>query len=100
FMAHRGQFVILQWDDASLATGEMGNLVFLHERIAAGLLPDVLASASSLAGRALEQAEMFARAADERLALIEKLERECELRLQRIEELSGALQNRLGARGS
>ena len=79
FIVHRGEFVILKWDDGDVPDGHMGNLVFLHDRVVVSLLPDVLDCASSLAERAVEAGEMYAAAANERLAVIEDLAREREL---------------------
>jgi FkbM family methyltransferase len=76
FVAHRGEFVVLQWDDATVQTGHMGNLVFLHDRMLSRLLPAVLECASSLAMNAVELGERQAAAARERIAVIEDLDRE------------------------
>jgi FkbM family methyltransferase len=79
FIVHHGEFVILKWDDGDVPDGHMGNLVFLHDRVVMRLLPDVLDCASSLAEGAVAAGEMYAAAADERLAVIEDLGREREL---------------------
>jgi len=75
FVVHRGEFVILQWDESEVPQGHMGNLVFLHARIVDRLLPAILEQASSLALRAVEVGEMYADAARDRLTVIEELER-------------------------
>lgn len=88
FIAHRGEFVVLQWDDATVQEGHMGNLLFLHDRIVDRLLPDVLECASELTSAAVGVGEMYADAAGARLLLIERLEEECALRLKAYEELA------------
>lgn len=93
FIEHRGEFVILKWDDGNVAPGHMGNLVFLHDRVLDRLLPDVLATASTLAERTATVGDMYATAASERLLLIERLELECARRLEIIEELGNAPAN-------
>jgi FkbM family methyltransferase len=91
FVLHRGEFVVLQWDDATVGDGNMGNLVFLHDRVVDRLLPDVLACASQLAHAAVGVGEMYADAAEARLELIERLEHECELRLRAYDELAASV---------
>lgn len=90
-IAHRAEFVVLQWDDATLQDGHMGNIVFLHDRIVDRLLPAVLDCASQLASAAVGIGEMYADAAVARLKLIEHLEEECALRLRAYEELAAAV---------
>jgi FkbM family methyltransferase len=82
FIAHREPFTILQWDDGRIPTGQMGNMVFLHDRVVGRLLPDVLECASTLAVSTAEVARTRAIAADERLAVIEELTRERELLIE------------------
>ena len=48
FIGHHGEFVVLESDTATLDAGEMGNLVFIHERALGQLLEDVVTCASSL----------------------------------------------------
>jgi FkbM family methyltransferase len=72
FIGHHSEFVLLEWDGATLETDEMGNLVFLHERVLEQLLVDVVACASALALQSLGVGRMYARAAQERLEVIEK----------------------------
>jgi FkbM family methyltransferase len=91
FVAHRGEFVTLQWNDAFVQPGGMGNIAFLHDRIADRLLPDILECASRLASATVAVGEMYASAAAERLALVERLERECEERLRAFEELAATI---------
>lgn len=74
--AHLGELTILKWMDGTIPSGSFGNLVFMHDRVVADLLPDVLAVASSLAQAAVELAEARAAAAAERLEVIEDLSRE------------------------
>ena len=73
FVVHRGEFVILQWDDTTVPVGSMGNLVFLHDRVVERLAPIALECASSLALRAVGVGEMYAAAAHDRLVVIEQL---------------------------
>jgi FkbM family methyltransferase len=73
FVEHRGEFPLLRWNDGNPPVGSFGNLVFLHDRALATLLPDVLECASALALRAVALGEMYAEAARERLAQIEDL---------------------------
>jgi FkbM family methyltransferase len=90
FIVHRSEFVVLQWNDVTVEDGHMGNIVFLHDRVADRLLPELLACASELASAAVGVGEMYAAAAGERLALIARLEEECALRLQAYEELAAS----------
>jgi FkbM family methyltransferase len=48
FFVHRDEFTVVQWDDGTIPAAHFGNLVFLHDRVLDGLLPDVLESASEL----------------------------------------------------
>jgi FkbM family methyltransferase len=73
FIAHRAEFVILQWDDGRVPQGSMGNVVFVHERIVDRLAPSVLEIASSLARGAVDVGEMYAHAPWERLEWIDWL---------------------------
>ena len=73
FIVHRGEFVLLQWDDAGVSPGAMGNLVFIHDRVLNALLPDVLERASSLAEVAVERAVAGASEAEERRAELERV---------------------------
>jgi len=76
FVVHRGEFVILKWDDGSVPSGHMGNLVFLHDRMVERLLPDVVECASTLAGGAVERIEAQQRQIKEdRQAWLEVIER-------------------------
>lgn len=106
FLAHRGEFITLKWDDAAIERGAMGNLVFIHDRIIDRVFTDVLDCAGSLAERAVslgqrrmhEASERLAiinelrKAADERLALIEELDRTAKERLDLIDRLTAAAQ--------
>jgi hypothetical protein len=91
FIAQHGEFIVLQWDDPTVQEGQMGNIVFLHDRAVDRLLPDVLACASQLASAAVGVGEIYADAATARLELVERLEEECALRLQALEELSASV---------
>ncbi len=74
-IAHRGEFVVLQWNDARIPPGHMGNLVFVHGRVVDRLAPALLELASTLASRCVDVGEMYSHAAWERLAVIEDLVR-------------------------
>jgi len=73
FVEHRGEFPLLRWNDGNAPAGSFGNLVFLHDRALASLLPDVLECASALALHAVAVGEMYAEAAVERMVHIEHL---------------------------
>jgi FkbM family methyltransferase len=73
FIAHRGEFVSLEWDGARVERGDMGNLVFVHERVLELVMPDLLACASRLAERSVRLGQMYMTAAAERLTLIDGL---------------------------
>jgi FkbM family methyltransferase len=79
-IAHRGEFVLLQWGDARLPPGHMGNLVFVHPRVLDQVAPALLELASTLALRSVEVGEMYSQAAWERLAVIEAQKRSLRLR--------------------
>ena len=71
-IVHQGEFATLQWDDARVSPGAMGNLVFIHDRVVDALLPEVLASASSLAEAAVELAVARTSEAEERRVELER----------------------------
>jgi hypothetical protein len=48
-IVHRGASTILEWDDGTVPPGEVGNVLFIHDRALAQVLPAVLSCASSLA---------------------------------------------------
>jgi FkbM family methyltransferase len=82
FIAHRGEFVFLKWDDADVPLGAMGNIVFLHDRVVERLLPDVVKCGSKLAERSVETAQMYLTEANKRQTVIEELSREREVLLK------------------
>lgn len=88
FIEHRAEFVILKWNDATVAEGYEGNLVFLHDRAVERLLPALLECASGLASQAVELGEMYAAAAGERLAALETMDGE----IQRLKGVVAELQ--------
>ena len=92
FIVHRGEFVTLKWDDAEVEPGAMGNLIFLHERVVANVLPLILESASQLAEQAVHRGQMYMRAAIERLALVDELKETADERLAIIDRLTETLQ--------
>jgi FkbM family methyltransferase len=95
FIVHRREFVTLKWDDGEVERGAMGNLVFLHERVLAPLMHDVLDLAGQLAEEAVRAGERYERAAGERLALLNRLEGVAEDRLAMVKELEGVAEDRL-----
>ncbi len=88
FVVHRGEFVTLKWDDGEVEPGAMGNLIFLHERVVADLLPFVLELASRLAEQAVGVGQMYMRAAIERLALVNELKKTADERMEIIDRLT------------
>jgi len=52
FVVHRGEFVTLKWDDGEVEPGAMGNLIFLHERVVATLMPEIVDVSGLLAEQA------------------------------------------------
>ncbi len=111
FVVHRDEFVTLKWDEADVEPGAMGNLIFLHERVLATLMPEILDVSGLLAEQATRVGQRYMQAAterlalitelkeaaDERLALIHKLERIARDRLTLIEELAKISETRLQA---
>jgi hypothetical protein len=73
YIAHRGEFVSLEWDGARVDRGEMGNLVFVHDHVLELVMPDLLECASRLADSSIRVGQMYMAAAGERLALIDRL---------------------------
>jgi len=94
FIVHRREFVTLKWDDGEVERGAMGNLVFLHERVLAKLMHDVLGFAGQLAEEAVRAGQRYERAAGERLALLNKLEGIAEERLAVVNELEETAEER------
>jgi len=72
-IAHRGEFTTLQWDDAELERGAVGNLIFLHDRVCDRLMPQLLECTSRLAAAAVKVGQMYMEAANERLELVSRL---------------------------
>jgi FkbM family methyltransferase len=97
FIVHRGDFVTLKWDDGDVEDGAMGNLVFLHDRVLAELLPDLLDCAGRLSEEAVTRGQRYRGVASERLALVGELERAANDRLALVHELEEAAQERLQA---
>jgi FkbM family methyltransferase len=88
FIIHRGEFVTLKWNDASVERGAMGNIVFVHDSALPRLLPDLLDCASRLGEDAASVGRMYMEAARDRLALIDRLEKVAIDRLALIERLA------------
>jgi hypothetical protein len=88
FIIHRGEFITLKWNDASVERGAMGNLVFLRERAVDRLLPELLDCASWLGEEAVRVGQMCVEAARDRLALVCELEKTAADRLALIDQLT------------
>jgi FkbM family methyltransferase len=97
FIVHRGDFVTLKWDDGEVEEGAMGNLLFVHDRVLAALLPDLLDCAGQLSEEAVTVGQHYMRVASERLALVDELEGAANDRLALVHELEEAAQERLQA---
>jgi hypothetical protein len=95
FIVHREDIATLQWDDGTVERGAMGNLVFLHDRVVPGLLPDLLECAGSLAETAVNAAKRYARVAGDRLKLVNELEGVAAERLALVRELQETAEARL-----
>jgi FkbM family methyltransferase len=78
FVARERGFESLRWNDGRAAPGTAGNVVFVHDRVLAALLPELLAAASLLSMRTVEVGAMYADAAAERLTLVERIHGEAE----------------------
>jgi len=90
--AHYGAFTVVQWDDARIPSGRMGNLVFLHDRVVAAAMPEILYHASASARTAADWAEAQADAAAERLTTIAAVSHERELQTETAAERLRALE--------
>ncbi len=93
FVVHRGEFVTLKWDDAEVERGAMGNLVFLHERVLVALIPAILDVGGQLAEQAVHVGQMYARAAAERLGLVEELKEAADARLEALESTTARIES-------
>jgi FkbM family methyltransferase len=98
FIEHRGEHTILKWDDPEVPSGEMGNLVFLHDRVLELLLPSVVEAASMLTEQPIEKLALIEQDRRARMAVIERLdaalkesEADRQARLELIEQLDAAL---------
>ncbi len=92
FLLHREEGVTFRWDDAAVGTGEMGNLIFLHDRVLDALAPLTLLAASRLARTSSDRLREFRSAADERGALIQAAEVERGLQAAAAAERLAALE--------
>jgi FkbM family methyltransferase len=95
FVVHRGEFVTLKWDDGEVERGAMGNLVFLHDRVLARLLPDVIACAGSLAEQAVGVGQRYMQVASDRSTLVAELKQAANDRMALVDELEQAANDRL-----
>jgi FkbM family methyltransferase len=95
FIIHRGEFVTLKWDDATVERGAMGNLIFLHDSVLDRLLPTVLECAGWCAEQAVSVGQMYMDAAGERLSTVEELKQTTTDRMALIEMLKQAAGDRL-----
>jgi FkbM family methyltransferase len=93
FVVHRGEFVTLKWDDAEVERGFMGNLIFLHERVLATLMPEILDVGGQLAEQAVHVGQGYVRAAAERLALVNELKTAADARLEALETTTARLKD-------
>jgi FkbM family methyltransferase len=97
FIVHRAEFVTLKWDDGDVEPGAMGNLVFVHQRVLALLLPEILKCAGELAEQAVAVGQGHMRVAADRLKIMADLEQTAEDRLALAKELQDAAEARLEA---
>jgi FkbM family methyltransferase len=95
FIVHRGEFVTMKWDDGSVEPGVMGNLVFIHDRSLARLLPDLLEFAGELAETVVRTGQDYAKVADDRQALVNRLKAATDDRQAEIDQLKQAADDRL-----
>jgi len=91
FIEHRGEHTILKWDDPEVPSGEMGNLVFLHDRALELLLPSVVEAAAMLTEQPIEKLALI----EELDAALKESEADRRARLEVIERLDAALKARL-----
>lgn len=77
FLEHRGDFVLLKWNDAEAGPGRMGNILFVHDSLEEALAPVLLDSALNISEQNVALAESYAAEAHARLAVIQHLERQC-----------------------
>ncbi len=91
FVAHRGEFVTLKWDDGEIESGAMGNLVFVADRLLDRAYPVLLGYAGDLADSAVGVGQHYMRAAAERLAVLEELRQAAEARLSALARTSEEL---------
>ncbi len=92
FLLHREEGVTFRWDAADVDTGEMGNLIFLHERVLDALVPLTLLAASRLARTSSDRLIELRSAADERGALLQAAEGERGLQAAAAAERLAALE--------
>jgi FkbM family methyltransferase len=97
FIVHRPELVTLKWDDGVVEAGAMGNLVFVHDRSLAGVLPEILGYAGQLAEKAVAVGQHYMRVANDRLAVAGELEQAANDRLALVHELEEAAVARLTA---
>jgi hypothetical protein len=57
-IVHRGEVATLQWDDARMEQGALGNIVFVHDRVLERVLPALLECASLLAYEVVATADV------------------------------------------
>jgi FkbM family methyltransferase len=79
FLLHRDGLVTFRWDDAAAGVGEMGNVVFVQDRVLDRLAPLILEAASRLALASAARVRELRVVVEERSALIEAAERERQL---------------------
>ncbi len=94
-VVHRDDLVSLKWNDGEVEAGDMGNLLFLHDRVLERLLPTLVEVCASVSQSAITVAQRYRDVAAERLAVIGELERTAEERLALIENIQKEADDRL-----
>jgi FkbM family methyltransferase len=68
-----GEFFTFKWNDANAEPEAFGNAIFIHDRVIDRVLSDVFELAGHISKLSADTGQMYAVAARERLALIERL---------------------------
>ena len=95
FIVHRREFVTLKWDDGDMERGAAGSLVFLHDRLLAQAMLDVLDCVGQLAERAVHVGQGYMQAVDDRAALVDELKAAADDSAAVLVELKQAADERL-----
>jgi FkbM family methyltransferase len=67
-----GEFELIQVNEAHTSSGDWGNIVFIHDRVASQLMDVIFEAAASTQNKLIEQAKSFARECHARLSVIEE----------------------------